>query len=134
MATLKDNKEIFVEDRSLEHTDSTDNLLVEELDEAGLFLKQYKDVDTSHINIRKVRRKVDCHIIPIMFIIWVCAFLDKMSYNYSAVMGIKKDLHFKGNDFSNIASATSLSLLLMQIPNGEFKHKGRVSCVASMPI
>lgn len=123
MATLKNDKEIFVEDRTLEHTDSTDNLLVEELDEAGLFLKQYKDVDTLHIDVRKVRRKVDFHIIPIMFVIWVCAFLDKMSYNYSAVMGIKKDLHFVGNDFSNIASASSLSLLLMQIPNSKFVYK-----------
>jgi hypothetical protein len=34
-------------------------------------------------------------------------------------MGIKKDLNFKGNDFSNIASAYAIAHLLMQGPNGK---------------
>jgi hypothetical protein len=33
-------------------------------------------------------------------------------------MGLKEDLKFKGNDFSNVASAYAIAHLLMQIPNG----------------
>lgn len=36
-------------------------------------------------------------------------------------MGIKKDLKFKGNDFSNVASASAIAHLVMQAPIGKAK-------------
>jgi hypothetical protein len=38
--------------------------------------------------------------------------------SHLAIMGLKKDLKFKGNDFSNVASAYAIAHLLMQGPNG----------------
>jgi hypothetical protein len=34
-------------------------------------------------------------------------------------MGLKEDLEFKGNDFSNVASGYAVAHLIMQIPNGQ---------------
>lgn len=42
---------------------------------------------------------------------------------YTALMGIKKDLHFAPADFSNIASAYAVAHLLMQIPNTYFLQR-----------
>ena len=37
---------------------------------------------------------------------------------YAAVMGLNKDLHLKGNDFSNIATFLFVALLCFEVPNG----------------
>ena len=42
---------------------------------------------------RRVRRKLDLIVLPIMFCLFTLTFMDKQSLNYSAVWGIKKDLH-----------------------------------------
>jgi expansin (peptidoglycan-binding protein) len=38
---------------------------------------------------------------------------------FTAVMGLKKDLNFKGNEFSHVASAYAIAHLVMQGPNGK---------------
>jgi len=35
-------------------------------------------------------------------------------------MGLPKDLHLKGNEFSNVATAFSIAFVLYEIPNGEW--------------
>jgi hypothetical protein len=50
-------------------------------------------------------------------------------------MGIKKDLNFKGNDFSNIASAYAIAHLLMQGPNGRYSQdSGCLMLTVTQPI
>ena len=44
---------------------------------------------------RRVRRKLDLIVLPIMFCLFTLTFMDKQSLNYSAVWGIKKDLHVR---------------------------------------
>lgn len=54
---------------------------------------------------------------------YIMQFLDKAIYNYTALMGIKKDLHFGKGDFSNIASAYAIAHLVCQIPNTWFLQR-----------
>jgi MFS family permease len=42
-------------------------------------------------------------------------------------MGLKQDLKFKGNDFSNVASASAIAHLVMQVPNSYIVQRLPVS-------
>ena len=52
-----------------------------QLDPAALFLSENRDLDTSHINISKLRHKIDRNIVPIMALCFFMQFLDKAIYN-----------------------------------------------------
>lgn len=109
-----------------------------DLDPAAQFLFEHKDVDTSQVNIDKLRHKIDRNVVSIMALCFIMQFLDKAVYNvshfvcsgsliinvkyqYTAVMGLKEDLHFQGNDFSHVATAYAVGHLVMQFPNGMFR-------------
>jgi hypothetical protein len=52
------------------------------LDTAWNFLDQHRDADTSEpIDIRALRRKIDWHIVPLMFLCYTLQFLDKVILN-----------------------------------------------------
>jgi hypothetical protein len=89
------------------------------VDEAWFFLNSLANtnLETSTIDIRTLRRKVDWHIVPLMFACYTMQFLDKVILNYAAVMGLQKDLKLKGNEFSNIATFLFVGLLCFEVPN-----------------
>lgn len=88
-----------------------------------------------HVDLRRLRRKIDWYIIPVMFLCYTMQFIDKVSLNvsavgpearegltprqYAAVMGLPKDLKLKGNDFSNSATAFFIAYLVAEVPNGK---------------
>jgi hypothetical protein len=55
----------------------------EVLDAAATFLAQHKEVETSHINMTKLRHKVDRNVVTILCLLFILAFLDKAIYNVS---------------------------------------------------
>jgi hypothetical protein len=52
-----------------------------DLDRAATFLAQHGDVDTSHIDLKKLRRKTDINVIGICCLVFIMSFLDKSIYN-----------------------------------------------------
>lgn len=69
-------------------------------------------------DVRRIRRKVDWRIVPIMFLCYTVQFIDKISLNYARVMGMSEDLGLKGNDFSNAATAFFIAYLVAEVPTG----------------
>ncbi|KAK4120285.1 MFS general substrate transporter [Parathielavia appendiculata] len=95
------------------------------LDTAWKYLDTHRD-DVDHhepIDLTALRRKIDWHIVPLMFLCYTLQFLDKVILNYAAVMGISKDLNLQGNDFSNIATFLFVGLLCFEVPNIYFLQK-----------
>ena len=92
------------------------------VDAAWTYLNSHANatLETSSVDIRALRRKIDWHIVPLMFGCYTMQFLDKVILNYAAVMGIQKDLNLKGNDFSNIATFLFVGLLCFEIPNSTY--------------
>ncbi|KAG5659578.1 hypothetical protein KAF25_002137 [Fusarium avenaceum] len=90
-----------------------------DVDAAWKFLDQNRDAAgaSEAVDIDKMRRKIDWHIVPLMFCCYTMQFLDKVILNYSAVMGLNQDLKLQGNDFSNIATFLFVGLLCFEIPN-----------------
>ncbi|KAI4602258.1 hypothetical protein KJ359_009497 [Pestalotiopsis sp. 9143b] len=54
---------------------------------------------------RKLIRKVDWHIIPILFVCATLSGLDKTAISAAAIYGLKTDLHLTGQDYSWVGSA-----------------------------
>ena len=89
-------------------------------------------------DLKALRRRIDWHIVPIMFCCYTMQFIDKVLLNvrfpvidnllavgceliskqYAAVMGLNKDLKLKGNDFTNAATAFFIAYLVAEVPNG----------------
>ncbi|KAL9080602.1 MAG: hypothetical protein Q9157_000657 [Trypethelium eluteriae] len=110
-------------DYSSEQESPQENLrITQDTDQAYEFLiKTHVSSETaSHVNLDVLRRKIDWHIVPIMFCCYFIQFLDKVSLNYSAVMGLNKDLNLTGNDFTNVGTAFFVAYVIAEIPNAKW--------------
>lgn len=72
----------------------------------------------SIVDDASVTRKVDWRVVPIMLACYTTHFLDKVLINYANVMGLQKDLHMKGNDFSWMATAIFIGFAVAETPQG----------------
>ncbi|EMG45842.1 THI73 Thiamine pathway transporter THI73 [Candida maltosa Xu316] len=73
-----------------------------EFDNALQFVKENNDDETSPEEARRIVRKLDFIILPLLCCIYFLQFLDKSLLNYAAAMGIKKNL--QGNEFANLST------------------------------
>ncbi|PNS17190.1 hypothetical protein CAC42_7244 [Sphaceloma murrayae] len=99
-------------------------------DGALVFLRQNASslpLHSSDEDLRRVRRKVDYRIIPLLALIYFLNFIDKILLNYANVMGISQDLKLRGNDFSNASSAFWIAVLLAEISNNCPQDDGSAS-------
>lgn len=53
--------------------------------------------------LRRLVRKIDLTIAPLLACVYFLQFLDKTTLSYTAVMGIRTDTHLKGQDYSNLS-------------------------------
>lgn len=58
---------------------------------------------------KKLVRKIDWMIMPLMWCCYVAQYLDKTLINYAAVMGLYDDAHITKADFSNLVCIVLLS-------------------------
>lgn len=91
------------------------------MDKAFVFIAQNRDAESeaSSVDLKALRRRVDLHIVPVMFMCFVAQFLDKVLLNYAGVMSLNQDLGLKGNDFANANTFTYVALLVAEIPTGK---------------
>ncbi|KAJ7607569.1 major facilitator superfamily domain-containing protein [Roridomyces roridus] len=86
------------------------------LDSAWAFLDRHRDealrlgasTQLSDVDIAVVRRKVDWHIVSLLFLCYTTQFLDKGAIN---------DLKLVGSEFSNVATFFFVAYLIFEIPN-----------------
>lgn len=67
---------------------------------------------------KKLVRKIDWMIMPLMWMCYWAQYLDKTLINYSAVMGLYDDAHITKADFSNLAWIFYVSYLIFEFPHG----------------
>lgn len=79
--------------------------------------------------LRRIYRKIDWNIVPLMFLCYFLQFLDKVLVNYANIMGISKDLGFAGNDFSWMATAFFIGYAVAEFPQGYLIQKFPVAKV-----
>ncbi|KAL1296906.1 hypothetical protein AAFC00_004518 [Neodothiora populina] len=91
-------------------------------DDALDYLQQHKNeinAALSHdaVYMKRLRRKIDIYVISFLTFCYIMNFLDKILLNYAKVMGLTKDAHLHGQNFSNASSAFFIAVLIMTAPN-----------------
>jgi len=68
-------------------------------DEYQLY-KDGRELETDPEEIKRVLRKIDYRIIPILFVTYMLQYLDKNSINFSSVYGLQKGTHLHGQQYA----------------------------------
>lgn len=55
------------------------------------------------VQLKKLIRKIDFTIAPLLAAVYFLQFLDKTTLSYTAVMGIRTDTHLVGQDYSDLS-------------------------------
>ena len=55
------------------------------------------------VQLKKLLRKIDLTIAPLLAAVYFLQFLDKTTLSYTAVMGIRTDTHLVGQDYSDLS-------------------------------
>ena len=70
------------------------------LDENYTLYKRFDSVSIDPLEAKKVLRKIDLRILPILFVTYMLQYLDKNSLNFASVYGLAKGTGLKGQDYS----------------------------------
>ncbi|OOF91212.1 hypothetical protein ASPCADRAFT_10012 [Aspergillus carbonarius ITEM 5010] len=78
---------------------------------------------------KRLVRKIDFMLLPIMLVAYMMSFMDKQTLNYSAIMGLLGDLDLQGAEYSwsssifyfgYLAFSYPASLLMVKFPLGKY--------------
>ncbi|KAF9887266.1 hypothetical protein FE257_010394 [Aspergillus nanangensis] len=65
---------------------------------------------------RQLVRRIDWHLMPVLFLSYALQLMDKTSLAYSAMLGIKTDLHLVGQQYSWVSSIFYIGYLAASYP------------------
>lgn len=102
MAYQSDNKSSFSnEGQAVILEKIPDNATAEDIfykgyiDNAGL---EAAEIDP--IAEKKLLRKIDLHLIPILWLLFLCAFIDRINIGNARIQGMEDDLGMRGSDYN----------------------------------
>jgi hypothetical protein len=76
-----------------------------DLDETyEIYKQQGDDADLDPVEARRVLRKIDWHILPLLMGSYMLQYLDKSSINFASVYGLQKGTNLHGQDYSWLSS------------------------------
>jgi hypothetical protein len=70
------------------------------LDDAYETYKKSNGIETDPAELKRVLRKIDFRIVPILFFTYLLQYLDKNGINYASVYGLREATRLKKQDFS----------------------------------
>ncbi|KAF2195248.1 MFS general substrate transporter [Zopfia rhizophila CBS 207.26] len=88
------------------------------LDDTYEAYKKSRDVAIDPAEAKKVLRKIDLRIVPILFFTYLLQYLDKNGINYASVYGLQKGTNLHGQDYSWLGSIFYFGYLVGQYPSG----------------
>lgn len=69
------------------------------------------------INKRALIRKIDVRVIPILFVLYVAAFLDRVNISNALTLGLQKDLKLKGDQANSALTTFFVPYILFEVPS-----------------
>ncbi len=102
MASTQDpEKHIFPSPaHSTQGVDEISPVSSNQLDDNYELYKDGKDIEADPAELKRVLRKIDLRIIPVLFVTYLLQYLDKNSINFASVYGLQKGTHLVGQDYS----------------------------------
>ncbi|TGO45861.1 hypothetical protein BCON_0360g00050 [Botryotinia convoluta] len=65
---------------------------------------------------RKLIWKIDLHVLPALFTLWIVAVVDRGNIGSANIFGIQEDLHMQGNDFNMALLIVVICFIVFDIP------------------
>ncbi|GMG20642.1 unnamed protein product [Ambrosiozyma monospora] len=109
------------------------------------FIRQYQAMEITidgvqdctlyqQVDMKTVVRKIDKKLLLLALLLYFLQFLDKVVLNYSKIMGISKDLHLKGNQFSDLPTYFFVAFLIFEPIQGLLLHRFTIVTVLSVNV
>lgn len=75
-----------------------------DLDESYDIYKQHVGEEIDPQEAKKVLRKIDLRLMPVLILLYLLQFLDKNGINYASVYGLEEGTNLHGQDYSWLSS------------------------------
>lgn len=72
---------------------------------------------------RKLVRKIDFIIVPLLASVYFLQYLDKTTLSYAAVMGLRTDTHLKGQQYSDLSMLFYIGFITSEFPTQYFAQR-----------
>jgi len=82
----------------------------------ALLEKRHIAFDHNSPEAKRVLRKIDMRIMPMLFFSYVFMLMDKNTLSFAAIMGIKKDTHLTADEYSWLGSLLYFGYLAGDVP------------------
>lgn len=66
---------------------------------------------------RRLLWKCDLHVLPILMVLYLLAFCDRINIGNARIQGLEKDLHMKGNDYNIALFIFFIPYILCEVPS-----------------
>lgn len=80
------------------------------LDDSYEVYKQARDIEISPAEAKRVLRKIDLRLVPILFFTYMLQYLDKNSINFASVYGLQAGTGLVGQDYSWLGMCLDISI------------------------
>jgi sugar phosphate permease len=77
------------------------------MDDEYQLYKDGRELEADPEEVKRVLRKIDYRIIPILFVTYMLQYLDKNSINFSSVYGLQKGTHLHGQQYAWLGKSFS---------------------------
>ncbi|KAK7696636.1 hypothetical protein QCA50_001294 [Cerrena zonata] len=72
---------------------------------------------TTQISERQILRKIDLRVVPVLCILYLLAFLDRVNIANAALFGLKDDLHLRGDQYNTALVIFFVPYVICEIPS-----------------
>ncbi|KAF4472259.1 transporter [Fusarium albosuccineum] len=76
---------------------------------------------------KKLLRKIDLHLIPILSLLLLCAFVDRINIGNARIQGLEADLNMAGSDYNIALFTFFITYILFEVPCNMLLKKVRPS-------
>ncbi|KAH8172954.1 major facilitator superfamily protein [Sarocladium implicatum] len=77
-----------------------------------------QDLEVTPEEAKRVLRKIDLHVVPVLFGSYMLQYLDKNSLNFASVYGLQEGTNLHGQDYSWLGTIFYFGYLIAQFPAG----------------
>ena len=87
-----------------------------DVDEAMKYALDTEDVELTDADAKKLLRKIDIFLLPLICLLYALQFMDKVSSSYAAIMGLRTYYNMHGDQYSWAGSSFYLGYLIFEFP------------------
>lgn len=87
--------------------------------------ENHSDVNTAEED--KLVRKIDLHLLPILFVLYMFAFLDRVNIGNAKIQGLTTELHMSGTQYNVASMILFVPYILLEVPSNLLMKRIRPS-------